>query len=110
MSIKSSIDYCPTCKRRKRRTNEANRRYWLLLHLLAEKLIPLQAKGYSADTWHIYYKTRYLGADEYMLPNGKQYLVPRSTADLDTDTFSDYMTKVEAHANEHGVFLDELPD
>jgi hypothetical protein len=33
--------------------------------------------------------------------------IPRSTADLSVDEFSDYMTAVEAWANARGVWLDE---
>ena len=43
------------------------------------------------------------------MPNGKTLLLPRSTANLDTAAFNDYMTAVEAWANEHDVYLDEMP-
>jgi len=33
--------------------------------------------------------------------------IVRSSADLDVDAFSDYMTKVEAWAAERGVFLED---
>jgi hypothetical protein len=80
---------------------------WLLYHKLAEK--PISDQVFSAETWHTYCKTRFLGADEVKLPNGKAMLLPRSTADLDTAAFNDYMTAVEAWANEHDVYLDEMP-
>ena len=104
MTKYTEIDRCPTCHRRKRRSNEANARYWLLLHTRAE--VPVNGKLFSADQWHLYYKTRYLGADDFKLPNGKVITIPRSTADLDTPEFNEYMEKVEAHMAEHDVYLE----
>lgn len=98
---------CPTCKRRMRRSSEANRRYWMLLHLLSDKLKP-NGQTFSAEQFHLYYKSRFLGARDEPLPNGKTLLVVESSADMDTAEFSEYMTKVEADANERGVFLEDL--
>lgn len=99
-------DRCPHCKRKMKRSNEANRRLWLIYHLMADKLRP-QGQAYSAETWHVYMKQRYLGCDDVRMPNGKVIPIPRSTADLGTDKFNEYMYAVEAWANEHGVYLDE---
>lgn len=88
------------------RSTEANRRYWSLLHALADKLKP-QGVAYSAETWHLYCKSRFLGADDVRLPNGKTMTIPKSSADLDVSEFSDYMTQVEAWANERGCFLED---
>lgn len=98
---------CPTCGRREKRSNPANARMWLLLHVISDKLRP-QGVQHSADTWHYYFKTRFLGCDEIAMPNSKVLNIPRSTADLPADVFSDYVTKIEAWAAERGVFLDEL--
>lgn len=97
---------CPTCKRLKRRSNEANRRYWLLVHLIAEKLRP-QGQAFSAENFHIYFKMRYLGADEMKLPNGKVAQIPKSTADLDKDAFNEFMARVEEFGMTHNVFLED---
>jgi len=64
---------------------------------------------YSAESFHIYYKTRFLGADDVTLPNGKTLTIPRSTADLSVDEFSDFFDRVAADAAERGVYLEELP-
>ena len=90
-----------------RRSTEANRRYWLLVHLMSEKLL---AGKFSADSWHAYCKSRFLGADDLALPNGRTIVVPHSSAALDTAEFNDYMTRVEAWAAEHGVWLDEITE
>ena len=101
------VDRCPTCKRKKTRSHQANARYWLLLHLIAERLKP-QGHVYSADTWHCYMKQRYLGCVDTAMPNGKTQSIPRTTTELDTSEFADYMCKVEVWAGEHDVYLDEM--
>lgn len=98
---------CQTCGRREKRSAEANRRLWLLYHALAAKLHP-DGKSFSADSFHVYYRSRFLGCDDVALPNGRVLTIPRSTRDLDTEEFNDYMTQVEADANARGVFLDEM--
>ena len=99
---------CPKCGRTLKRSNEANRRYWLLLHLIAGKVKP-EGQEYSAETWHHYFKMKHLGADDVKLPNGKVVAVPKSSAELSTDKFHEYAFEVEAWANERGVHLDEMP-
>ncbi len=98
---------CKACGRLKKRSNEANRRLWLLYHLLSDKLRP-QGKQYSAETWHTYAKQRFLGCDEVKLPNNKVLQIPRSTADLDKDAFSEFMAAVEQFGIEHDVYLDDI--
>lgn len=98
---------CPTCKRRHTRSHQANARYWLLLHAIAEKVKPGGA-SYSAEAWHTYMKSRYLGCDDVKLPNLKTLSMPRSTANLDVAEFNDYMTAVETWAGERDVWLDEI--
>lgn len=107
--LPSKLERCPTCGRKHRRSNHANARYWLLLHTIAEKLQP-KGESYSADIWHCWAKTRFIGADDVKLPNGKVIIQPRSTASLDVAEFNDYMTKLEAWAADHDVHLDELPE
>lgn len=99
-------DRCPTCKRRIRRSTEANRRYWALLHSMSEQIKPVGAT-YSADQWHLWARSRFLGADDIKLPSGASVTIPKSTADLDVGEFNDYMTQVEAFANERGCFLED---
>jgi hypothetical protein len=103
------MERCPKCGRRPKRSSEANRRYWLLLHTLASKLKP-DGNEYSAETYHVYYKLKFLGADDVKLPNGKVIAVPKSTAELDKAEFHEYAFMVEHDANERGVYLDEQPE
>jgi hypothetical protein len=89
------------------RSSEANRRLWALYHALAEQ-VRTHDKTYSADQWHLYCKSRFLGCDDFTMPNGKTMTIPKSTADLDVGAFGDYMTAVEAWANERGIFLEDM--
>lgn len=103
-----SQDRCPTCGRRKTRRNPQNAIYWSLLYLIAEKLRPGGVE-YTAEQFHKYYASRFLGCDDVKLPNGKTLTIPRSTASLDVAEFSDYFDAVQADAAERGVHLSELP-
>lgn len=97
---------CPACGRKEIRSSEANRRYWALLHEIAEKVKP-EGRDYSAETWHTYFKQKILGSIEVSLPNGKTIQVPQTTTALDTSQFHDFSTQVEVWANGRGVFLPE---
>lgn len=98
---------CPKCGRTKKRSSEANRRYWMLVYMIADKLKP-EGKQHSAEVWHTYFKQRFIGVDEFEMPNHKTMLIPKSSTDLDTAEFNDFMMKVEVWAGEHGVWLDEV--
>lgn len=101
-------DRCPTCRRRHTRSQPQNALLWLLYTKMAETLRP-EGRQYSAESYHGYFKQKFLGVDEIPMPNGKTLFIPKSTANLDVAEFSDYFTKVEAEAAERGVYLDELP-
>lgn len=73
---------------------------------MADGLAP-GGKQYGAEAFHLYYKARFLGADDVELPNGRTLTIPKSTANLDVDEFNAYLGKVEADAAERGIFLDE---
>ena len=73
---------------------------------MSEK-IKADGQTFSAETWHNYCKAKFLGGHEVRLPNRKTITIYRSTADLDKEEFTDYMTNVEALANEHGAFLED---
>src|SRR5690349_22765406 len=92
---------CPTCKRRHKRTSEANRRLWAIYAAMSDKLRP-DGKTYSPEQYHLYAKTRFLGCRDMELPGGKTLAIPNSSADLDADEFADFMASVEALAAEHG--------
>ena len=98
---------CPSCGAKRKRSNPANARYWLLLHLMADKITPAGA-SYTPETWHAWAKSRFLGCEEVRLPNGKTLQVPKSSADLSTEEFNTLMAEVEMFAQERGVYMDEM--
>ncbi len=104
---KSPSDRCPTCRRKYKRGSEANRLYWALLHRMSERLHP-HGQTFSADTLHLWAKSRWLGCVDSTLPNGKTLSIPKSTADLDATEFAAYFDQLQAWANEQGVFLEDM--
>lgn len=99
-------DRCPVCGQLPKRSTDANRAYWALLHDISEG-VEVHDKSYTAEQWHEYFKQKLLGAEELSLPNGKTVQRARSTSSLDKDEMSDYMTTIEAFAAERGVFREE---
>ena len=97
---------CPVCGSQPKRSLDQNKAYWALIHEVAEKLKP-SGNFFSPESWHEYLKQRFLGAEDIPLPNGKVVQRARSTASLDKTEMADYLTQVEAWANEHGVYRDE---
>ncbi len=97
---------CPTCRQLKKRGNPANARYWLLLHLISDKLRP-EGQQHAPEVWHCYMKQRYLGVDEVVMPNKKVMQMPRSSAELNTSEFAEYMGQVEQWAMGHDVYMDD---
>lgn len=96
-------DACKYCGAVAKRSNAQNKLYWALLHEIADKLKPSN-QTYSTDSWHLYFKQRFLGMDDTRLPNGKVIAQPVSTVNLDKAEMNDYITKVEKFAAEHGVY------
>lgn len=90
-------------KRVYKRSSEQNKRYWALLNELAP--YEVDGKTFSAETWHIYFKGRFIGYEEIKLPNGKVLEQPISTTTLDKGSFGDYMTQIEAFAAGRGILL-----
>lgn len=91
---------------KRKRTKPQNRRYWGrgVLAQIAEQAV-VNGRMYSANTWHEQFKRQFIGVIE--LPNGE--VVGMSSADLKTDEFSLFCTKVEAYAaNELGVTFYDL--
>lgn len=104
--IRDTDDYELILQRREhRRSNEQNRRYWAILNEIAA--LDVQGRKYTAETWHEYFKGRFIGNEDIELPNGKTLLRPISTTTLDKIQFGEYMTQIEAWASQHGLLLFE---
>lgn len=89
-----------------KRTADQNKRMWALLNEISERL-PVQGQIHSAEVWHEYFKMKFIGCDEILLPSQKTIQRPISTTTLDKAAFSEYMTRLEVWAAEHGVLLAE---
>lgn len=88
------------------RSNQQNARYWALLHVIADNIKP-DGLTFSAEVWHLEFKRRFLGCEDFTLPSGRVMPIPKNSSDLDVAAFGDYMTQVEAFANERGAFLED---
>jgi hypothetical protein len=104
--MKTSRSRCPACGRREKRSSEQNKRYWAIVSELSTNCHPAGAT-YGIRAWHTWLKSHFLGCEDMLLPNGAVLTEPHSSADLEPEEFSDFMTKVEAWAAERGVFLSE---
>jgi len=107
ISTNAKKQRCPTCGYIQKRSNQANRRYWKLLSAISQG-IKLEDGIHSSESWHIWAKLKWLGADDFRLPSGEVIIQPRSTADLDVAQFNVYVMNVESWAAEHGIYLEEL--
>lgn len=106
MPRKPEVIRCPTCGARRRRTSKANAYYWALLHAISEQIKPA-GESFGVEAWHAWAKSRWLGASDQRLPNGKVIPVPASSHDLSEQEFADYTQKVEAWAvGERGVIFE----
>lgn len=92
-------------REREKRRSAQNRRYWAVLHEIAEQLS-------TADTeaWHEYFKRRFIGVKEISLPDGEIVAVGKSSTELSVKEFADYMTSIEAWAVDQGVIFNDLPE
>lgn len=90
---------------RKARSVEQNRRYWALLTEIAATQV--QGQRFITESWHEYFKGRFIGKEEVKLPNGEIFNRPISTTTLDVMQFGEYMTQIEAWAAQHGILLGE---
>jgi hypothetical protein len=90
---------------RKPRTLEQNRRYWAILHEISAQ--PVEGKRFAAESYHEYFKAKFIGKEEVLLPNGEVFNRPISTTTLDTSQFDEYRLEIEAWAADHGIQLSD---
>ena len=94
---------CPLCHQIERRSNEANKRYWAVLGEIANQFIGVNGRRFSSIALHYYFRLLYLGGIDTKLPDGKVHTEPESTADLDQERMSEYITKIEHWCAENGI-------
>lgn len=96
------VDFKPETKKR---STEANRYYWNILHQI-ETEAWVEGRQYGSETWHELAKRKFIGCID--MPGGG--LMAMSTANLSTAEFAEYVEKVECWAaSELGVsFMDDI--
>jgi len=78
------------------------------VHEIAERIKP-HGNVYSAESWHCYLKSKFLGCMDITLPDGRVMVIPNSSV-LPTPEFAKYVDQVEAWAGEHEVYLADVED
>jgi len=99
-----TVPYQVEVKRyRKKRSVEANARYWSIVSAIAHGMAEqMDGEYHHPEVWHEWLATRFLG----VVPGPFGDPVRKSTARLNTSDFSEYMEEVEAWAAEQGVLLE----
>lgn len=91
--------------KRKQRSTDQNRLYWLWLSCLMEET------GEHKDRLHEFFKQYYLGADQHYAFGKYPVMVARSTSVLDTKQMTDYLERVQQFAaTELGIVLPNPED
>ena len=75
------------------RTLEQNALYWSMVREAADR-IKVDGKQFTPQTWHIYFKQRFLPGKIIELPNGEIMEADPSTTDLTVDEFSTFIDEV----------------
>lgn len=83
-----------------RRNAEQNKRYWgFVLRTIAEQVL-IDKRHYDADVWHEYFARKFGTMVEMTLPDGEIITRRKSTTEMTVGEFTEYMTRVEAHATQ----------
>jgi hypothetical protein len=93
-------------KRVYKRSTAQNSRYWALLNEISEGL-PVQGVVHSSKSWHLYFRSKFIGCEDTTLPTGTVVSQPISTTTLDIGSFGEYMTQIESWAAGHGLLFSE---
>lgn len=80
-----------------KRSTDQNRRYWALVTEIAEQAW-VDGKQFSKEVWHEHLARKFGVCKEITLPDGEIVLVRESTGDMDVQTFTAYMTRIEVYA------------
>ncbi len=83
-----------------RRNAEQNKRYWgFVLRTIADQVI-MDKRHYDTDVWHEYFARKFCSLEEMTLPGGEIVVRRRSTTEMTVGEFTEYMSRVEAHATQ----------
>lgn len=82
----------------RKRSTEANARYWKLLSIIAENAW-VDGRKFDKEVWHEMFARMYLPLEEMVLPDGEIIQRRQTTTALKVGAFSEYMQQVEAYAS-----------
>lgn len=88
-----------------KRSTEQNKRLWALYREIADN-VWVDGRKFDQDTWHEYFKRRFIGCTERVLPDGGTETRGISTKTLNTAEMAEYQTRIEAWAAEQGVIFE----
>jgi hypothetical protein len=99
-----AVSKCPTCGQEEKLSDPQRDRYFAMIGQLVQhpKLSHL-----TREQLHLYFKDKFLGGRDVMLPNGKVIYVLNSVSRKsgpDKLTMSEFMDKIEALMAEWGVW------
>lgn len=75
-----------------KRSLQANARYWAMLDDISEQA-DVEGKRFSREAWHTYFREQYAPKED-----GPAGLVAMSTAQMNKETFANYVQRVEVYA------------
>lgn len=81
----------------RQRSVQQNKRYWALLGEIADAA-EIDGRRFSTDTWHTFFRGKYIGHEDITLPDGQVIHQPISSTKLTTAEFNAYMEAIEAYA------------
>lgn len=85
----------------RKRNAEQNRFYWgVVLRDIAEQAW-VEGRQFDKDTWHEYFARKFGVCEDVTLPDGEIIVRRKSTTAMSVHEFSEYTTKVQAHAAGH---------
>ena len=88
-----------------KRTIEQNRRMWKLLREVAATVwveVDGKQRQFSDKVWHVYFREKFIGADEAEMPDGSTRRTPISTTTLDVEGMTEYMNEIERWCVDQG--------
>ena len=88
-----------------KRSTYQNKLYWLWLGEISEQITTAEGEKLDKDKWHYLCLMKYLGSDIFKI-NGFYHSRPaKSTTELNTKEFSEYLNKIETEFLKRGVVL-----
>lgn len=81
----------------RQRSTQQNKRYWALLANIAEAAT-IDGRRFDQETWHYWFKQKFIGVEEIVLPDGQVIHQPISSTKLSVAEFNAYMERIEAYA------------